>query len=303
MKKKIPVILSVDTGVDDAVAILMSLASKNLEIKLIVCGHGNASLEHFENNTIGVLELASAPQIPVILGTLPSEKRQTQIHNAHGTNGLSGVILETGNRKFSMRPAENEIFRIAQETENLHFINLGPSTTLASTITKFPEIKNKLKKIIFMGGSIEERLDTQKPYSEYNVASDPESAEIIFKSGIDILMVPTEIGRKAFLDYFDIFKTKTTNHTGEVLEKIYRNYKHRALKFGVATCDSATIFSIDCPEIFHIQPVHGFVKYFDNIGTGVCLFDFENTPNMNVVTDVDIKKFKKHYFKLLSKLP
>lgn len=303
MKNKLPVILSVDTGVDDAVAIAMAFASKNLDIKLIVCEHGNASLENVTKNTLGILELIDASGVQVVLGTLPSEKRQKQIYNAHGNNGLGGYILDSNNRTYSMRPAEDLIFDVANSNEDVCYLNLGPSTTLASAINKYPELVGKIKKIVFMGGSINERLDTQNPYAEYNVASDPESAETVLNSGISVLMVPTEIGRKAFLDYYDIFKTKTMNRTGDVFEKIFRNYRHRAVKNGVATCDSTALFAYSKPEIFTLKPVYGFVKYFDNIDTGVCLFDFNHKPNMEVVTDVDIKQFKKHYFKLLAKLP
>jgi len=303
MKKKIPVILSVDTGVDDAVAIILAVASKNIDIKLVVCSHGNTSIENVTNNTLGVLELINAPNIPVVVGSLPSPKRQKQIHNAHGSNGLGGVVLDKNNRQVISSSAEDKIYEIAKHEPDVCYINLGPSTTLANTIKKYPDLTSCISKIVFMGGSINEKLDTKKPYTEYNVASDPESAEIVLNSGIDILMVPTEIGRISFLDYYDIFKTKTLNKTGDILEKMFRNYRHRAVPNGIATCDSCSLFALLNPAIFEIKPCFGFVKYFKNVDTGVCLLDFEKTPNMHVVTNVDIKKFKKYYFKLLAKLP
>jgi len=303
MKEKIPVILSIDTGIDDAVSILLALKCKNIEIKLFVCSYGNTSIDHVATNTLGILDLANAPQIPILRGSIPSEKRQKLLYKAHGSNGMGGYIFNKTNRTLSTECAEDKIYEIANKEKNLHYINLGPSTTLASTIKKYPDINTKIKKIIFMGGSLKEKLDTKKPYTEFNIASDPESAEIVFNSKIPILMVPSEIGRKAFLDYYDIYKTKKLNKTGEILELIFRNYKHRRLPYGVATCDSTALLSLTHPEIMEIKPVYGFIKYFKNVDTGVCLFDFAQESNMEVVTDIDVKKFKKVYFNLLSKLP
>ena len=135
------------------------------------------------------------------------------------------------------------------------------------------------------------------------MASNPEAAELVFTSGIDTLIVPSEIGRIGKFDYQDIYKIKNTNYTGSFFEILFRNYKHRKVSKGVATCDCVTILSAFYPEIYEIKPVYAFIKYFDNIDSGVCLFDFNHEPNMNVCTNIDINKFKKLFFKLLKKLP
>lgn len=301
MKKKFPVILFVDTGIDDAVGIILATKLKNLDIKLIVCGHGNTTIENATNNTIGVLDIISAKDIPVVKGFEPDKLRF--IFNAHGENGLAGYQFEESSRQAINKPADALINDILKENPGTIIIQIGPNTTLAKTLVNFPDSKNYISKIILMGGSIEEKLDTTTPYTEFNISSDPESAEIVISSGIDILMVPTEMGRYAMLDYYDIYKTKNTNATGAFIEKLYRTYKHRNVENGVATCDSTTIFAASNPEIFEIKPVYGFVKYFDSVKTGVCLYDFSKPANMSVCTNINVKKFKKLLFKTLKKLP
>ena len=301
MKKKIPVILFVDTGIDDAVGIALATKLETLDIKLIVCEHGNTTIENSTNNTIGVLDTILAPNIPVIKGI--ELKNPRFIFNAHGENGLAGYTFEKTNRTPIEKNSIELIYETLKNNERVTIIELGPCTTLAQTLIAHQDSKNYIEKIVIMGGSIAEKLDTKVPYAEFNIASNPEAAEIVLSSGLDILMVPTEMGRKALLDYFDIYTTKSTNATGSFFEKLFRNYKHRAVKNGVATCDSTTIFAAVYPELFEIKPTYGFVKYFDTINSGVCLYDFDKTPNMNVCTDINVKNFKKVYFKTLKKLP
>lgn len=301
MKKKKPVILFVDTGIDDAVGIALATKLDDIDIKLIVCEHGNTTIENSTNNTIGVLDIISAPNIPVIKGVHLENPRF--IFNAHGENGLAGYTFEKSERKIIESPNVDFIYKTIKENSKVTLIELGPCTSLAETLKSHNDVKDYIEKIIIMGGSINEKLDTTKPYAEFNISSNPEAAEIVLSSGIDILMVPTEIGRKAFLDYYDIYKTKYSNLTGNFLEKLYRNYKHRAVKNGVATCDCTTVFASVYPEIFEIKPVYGFIKYFDTINSGVCLYDFNKKPNMSVCINIDIKKFKNLYFKTLRKLP
>lgn len=301
MKRKIPVILCVDTGIDDASAIFFALGCKNLDIKLFVCGYGNTSLENCARNTLNILDFANAPLIPVVMGNMPNEKRSKIIYRAHGENGLGGYILPESNRQVVDKKPEDAIYEVVCKNQNIHIITLGPLTTIASTFKKYPDIQQKIEKLIAMGGSIKEKLDTEKPYTEFNIASDPESAEIVINSGVKILMVPTEMGRIAYLDYQDIYKIKNLNYIGDLIEKLYRNYKPRGLKNCVGSFDSTTICALSNPEIMQYKPALGFVKYFDNVDTGVCLFDFNKQPNMEVAINIDPIKFKKVYFKALKK--
>ncbi|MBQ3494530.1 MAG: nucleoside hydrolase [Clostridia bacterium] len=301
MKKKIPVILCVDTGIDDAVGIALATKLKEIDIKLIVCEQGNSNIDNITKNTLGVLDTIFAPNIPVVKGHPPKINRF--IFNAHGKNGLAGYVFDESDRTFVDVEAHEAIYNVLCENQDTVIIILGPQTSVARTLTLHEDAKEKIKKLVIMAGSINEPLDTTNPYSEFNIASDPESAEIVLSSGIDILMVPSEMGRIAVLDYYDIYRTKNTNHTGAFIEKLYRKYKHRLVKKGVATCDSTTIAAFVRPDIYEIKPTYAFVKYFDSINSGICLFDFNKQPNINICTNIDVKKFKHFYFKTLKKLP
>ena len=301
MKKKKSVILCVDTGIDDVVGIAIALNLKQLDVKLLVCDQGNTTIKNTTTNTLGVLDILSAPEIPVVKGCLPENGRF--ICKAHGENGLAEYSFDNITRQAINLSAEDAIYKIAKENNSVEIIQLGPSTSTAYALKKYPDLNNYISRIIVMGGSIDEKLDTKNPYLEFNISSDPESAEIVLNSGIDILMVPSEMGLIGKLDYFDIYKTKNMNSTGLFIEKIYRGHKHRRLKSGIATCDAAAVVAAVYPEIFEIKPAYGFVKYFHSVDTGVCLFDYNKKPNLQVCTNINIKKFKKVYFKVIKKLP
>ena len=139
------------------------------------------------------------------------------------------------------------------------------------------------------------------PYPEFNAACDPEAAEVLMKSNLKIEIVPMEMGHTAYLDWQEVFKTKNTNHTGEVLEIIFRSYKDRHVKNGIATHDGCAVAYVTNPKIFKVSDVFAKVKYFDKIATGIMTVDFNKKPNSKVCISMNIKKFKKLYFKCLKK--
>ena len=301
MKKKTPVILCVDTGIDDAIGISIASMLNFVDIKLIVCDEGNSSIENITKNTMGVLDTIKAKNIPIVKGY--KDKNYRFVFSAHGNNGLSGYTFPKSEREILNDDASSVIYKTLKENQGTFVFILGPQTSIAHTLKTYPDAKNLISKLVIMCGSLNEKLDTKKPYTEFNVSSNPEAAEIVLSSGIETLIVPSEIGTTCTLDYFDIYKTKNTNYTGSFFEILFRNYHHRKVSRGVATCDLVTILAPFYSEIYEIKPVYAFVKYFDNVKTGVCLFDFDHKPNMKICTNINKDKFKKLYFKLLKKLP
>ena len=304
MKKKIPVVLCVDTGIDDAVAMFLALKNPKIDIKLFVCGRGNTTVDNTAENTFDLLDYVDAPNIPVVKGKEPSEKRKVLIRKAHGDNGLGNYEFANKTKRKPLSVSSDEaIYDVACKNQDLIIITFGPLTSLASAIDTHPDLCSKVSKLFVMGGSLLEKESNPTPRAEFNTASDPESAETVLKSNMQIVMVPSEIGRTATLDYYDIFRTKTLNSTGALLEQLFRHYNSFGFDGGLTTCDTTTLFALTNPEIFKFVPAFGEIKYFKSFNSGMCLFDFNKTPNMIVATEIDTKKFKKLYFKHLKRLP
>ena len=194
---------------------------------------------------------------------------------------------------------------IMNSPEKVTILCMSPTTNLAKLIDRHKDCWNsdKIERIVIMAGSIEELKPGEIPYAEFNISCDPESAELLFqkKPKVRIDVVPMEMGHTAYLEWQDVFKTKNTNSVGAVFEYMFRSYKDRHVKNGIATHDGCAVAYMIDPKIFEIQELYAEVKFFESIDSGVLLFDKKKQPNTTVCTKVNIKRFKKLYFKLLKK--
>lgn len=300
--EKIPVIINCDPGIDDAVAIMMALKSEKLDIKLITTDIGNVSTEIAAKNALSVLELLGAPNIPVAVGDGKCFEKERPRRAAHGKTGLGSYVFPKNSRKLVKGDAVDIMHQTLMESEEkITIICLSPPTNIAKMFRKYGVPKDKIERIVFMVGSIEQLKRGQLPYMEFNVSGDPEASQEILKSKVRLDIVPMEMGHTAYLTWQDVFKTKITNYVGSVLEIIYREYKDFHVKNGIATHDGCAIAYVTNPEIFKVEVVKATVKYYDKLGTGVFNMNFDKKPNANVCTEVDVKKFRKLYFDCLKK--
>ena len=300
--KKTPTIINFDPGIDDAVALIMAIKSEKFDIKLITTDVGNISCEQSAKNALNVLELIGAPKIPVVAGEGKCFKVERPRIMVHGKTGLGDYVFPKHNRRITKADAIDAMYKTIMEAEEkFTIICLSPPTNIAKLFTMHEDVKEKIERIVWMVGSTEQLKRGALPYKEFNVAGDPEACEVLLKSKVRIDIVPMEMGHTAYLEWQDVFKTKNMNYVGEVLEQIYRSYKDRHVKNGIATHDACAIAYILKPEIFKVEEVKVEVRYYEKLESGVLVMNFDKTPNAYTCTEVDIKKFKKIYFDCLKK--
>lgn len=301
-KLKKSLIMNCDTGIDDAVAIMMVEKNEKFDLKLITTDVGNIDPVQAAKNTNNVLELIGAKEIKVAAGDGKCLEIERERFVAHGKTGLGEYKFEKNNRKIEKRDAVEVLYEtLSGLDEKTTIVCLSPATNIAKLLRAYPNIKDKIERVVFMVGSIEKLEKGEIPYAEFNVACDPEATNVLFNSGLNIEIVPMEMGHTAYLTWQEVFKTKNLNYVGSVLEIIYRSYKDRHVKNGIATHDGCAVAYITNPEIFKVETVYAAVKYYDEIGTGVLTVDFNKKPNAKVCVSMNIKKFKKLYFKALKK--
>lgn len=302
MKKSIPVIMDVDTGIDDAVAIVMAVKDPKIDVKLVLTCHGNTTIKNITKNTLTMLATLGATHIPVAEGMASPLLIKRPHVSAHGADGLGGYEYKNPGLnllKISALEATHEI--LSKSEEPLTYVCLAPSTNVANLLIKYPEDAKKIKELVLMVGSNEPVKEGDVPYKEFNASVDPEALEKVLASGLNITIVSMEMGHTAYLDWQDVYKTKQTNVFGELLENIYRSYKDYHVKNGIATHDGCAVAYLIDRSMFEIKPAHMQVKFFESLGSGVGVVDYTEKPNVSITTKIDVKKFKKLYFKILKK--
>src|SRR5690606_8925251 len=189
----IPVILDVDTGVDDALALLFAAAHPELDLIGVSCVAGNAPLPQVVENTLRVLALAGATDVPVAAGAhRPLIESPRDASHVHGADGLAGVELPP-----AVRTAESDgavAFlrrRILASPEPVTLVALAPQTNLALLLRTHPEVAANIARIVFMGGSAS--VGNATALAEFNVWHDPEAASIVLGSGVPLLMYGLDV--------------------------------------------------------------------------------------------------------------
>jgi purine nucleosidase len=175
----VPIILDVDTGIDDAMALLYAVASPEAELRAVTCVGGNVDARQVARNTLAVLELAGRPDVEVALGNeQPLARPVETTPETHGPQGLGYAELPTPSRPLSERHGAKVIVDVARERPGeVTLVTLGPLTNLAVALEIEPNLPRLLRSWVLMGGSYRSPGNTA-PTVEWNVHCDPEAARL-----------------------------------------------------------------------------------------------------------------------------
>lgn len=308
MKK---VILDVDTGTDDAIAIMLALSSPELEVVGICSVNGNRAIDFTTENTLRVVEYMGAVQIPVHKGcALPmvstlSPGRRDKIpytgpedpeDNVHGDY----VDLPPAAIKPAPGNAVSWLIDTLMESDgDITLIPVGPLTNIAMALRAEPAIAKKIKQIVIMGGGYREVNIT--PSAEFNFWIDPEAAKIVFDSGCDITVVPLDATHAAALPVGDAGElrkmgTKAAIMTADIMEHRWRGYKNWQPMADVNTVpvhDALAVCAVINPSVLDpVVPVHADIDIGGGASDGQSIFDLDKrikraAPNVKVALGAD----------------
>lgn len=188
-----PIILDVDTGVDDALALMFAVAHPELDLLGVSCVAGNASLDRVVDNTLRVLALAGAADVPVAAGAdRPLIEPARDAGHVHGADGLAGVQLPPAARAAESERAITMLRRlILDRPEPVTLVALAPQTNLALLLRIHPEVAQNIERIVFMGGSAS--IGNATALAEFNVWHDPEAASVVLGSGVPLTMYGLDV--------------------------------------------------------------------------------------------------------------
>lgn len=257
--KKMPVILDVDLGVDDACALLLALSCSNLELLGVTTTFGNRQLERTNRNTLAFLDYIGRADIPVAKGADRPLVRSLPIYEdegpyvVHGAEGLGSAVIPEYTKKNDLLAAEDFIARLVEKnSEAVTLIPVGPMTNIAKFLIKYPHLHHKVKQISFMGGGLEKGNITQ--FAEVNIYFDAEAASIVLNTNIPIIMCPLDATLQAYITkderekIKDIENQKLSRLLFPALDYYGKFYETVGNEPGCVLHDSLAVMAIGNPE-------------------------------------------------------
>lgn len=298
----IPVWMDVDTGIDDAIALMVLHALPELDVVALSAVCGNSPLSCSYRNTRSMNTILGT-RYPVYAGAEKPLLREARHASAvHGENGLGDVEVELpADEVLCEEPMWDALYAEAvQQKGQLRLIATGPLTNVAIALTKYPDLKDHLHTILIMGGATQGGNTT--PSAEFNIYADPEAASIVFKAGVPIVMCPLDVTERILLTP-DEWKATAANgaKTGQflcdILEKPWSFHKPYG-RAGVQMHDSVPVIYLAHPELFDTEEAGVVVETKGTVTLGKTVtdlysdkqFDFKNAT---VVLDADIDAVKR----------
>src|SRR6188472_1580817 len=218
-----PIIFDTDPGHDDAIALLLALASPELEVLGVTPVSGNQTLEKTTTNALKILEFIDRADIPVHVGaSRPLVREQWVAAHVHGESGLDGPDLPAPATKPADGHAVDFMARTLEEREGVVLVPVGPLTNIALLLALHPGIQERIARIVLMGGAIAEGNVT--PAAEFNIWADPEAAHRVFTSGVDVTMVGLDVTHKALLFPKKVDELRGAGRVGDLVATLYDFY-------------------------------------------------------------------------------
>jgi len=296
--KRIPIILDGDPGHDDAIAWVLANASPVLDIRAVTSCCGNQTIEKTTYNTLRICTLIDL-HVPTAKGRVrPLIADAIIAPTVHGESGLDGPELPEPDYDVVDMDAVTLMAKVIRESnEPITLVPTGPLTNIAALLLAHPELKKKIKQISLMGGGVQ--FGNWTPAAEFNILVDPEAADVVFKSGIPIIMAGLDVTEKAMIFPEDFQRIRALgNHVAVIvadwLEFFYQF--HRSLGYdGAPVHDAVAVAALIKPEIMESKDLFVQVETTGDFCKGATIADFYNlagkAPNAKVLMGIDRQAF------------
>ncbi len=305
--KKVKCIIDCDPGVDDTVAIALSLYDRIMDIQLITTVNGNLDLDTVTRNVLHILEKFDRADIPVAKGAdKPLGKSMPNASFIHQKNGMGGYKPPKEVKKQPIDiPAVDAMYNIIKENPNeVVIIALGPHTNVGQLILKYPEVKTLIKHIYCEGcAAYGNRIEKHwKDYISFNASTDAEALKIVMESEIPITIIPSRMGRElANFNEKEVFEIRELNDVGRFFFEMYNQYwEHNYKDRRIATNDTCAVLAFREPSLFKTKKA--FVEVDTTEMYGRTNFKFTKKGNVNYAYKLNKKRMHFCFFRAIRKL-
>ncbi len=297
-----PIIIDTDPGQDDAVAILVALASPELDVLGITTVAGNVPQPLVTTNALKLCELVGRTDVPVFTGAhRPLKRKLFTAEYVHGPTGIDGTDLPDPATTAESKHAVDFIIDtcFAAGTEGVTLCPVGPLTNIASAIAGEPDIIPRIREIALMGGGFFEGGNTT-PVAEFNIYVDPDAAALVFSSGVPITVFPLDVTHKALVLPEDLDRLRAIDTpVGAAVAGMLGYYeRHDIEKYGIDGAplhDPCVIAYLIEPGLFSGKAGRVEVEIDSELTVGQTVVDWWGVtgaaPNAMVMSDVDRQGF------------
>jgi len=308
------IIIDTDPGQDDAVAILLALASPELEVLGLTAVAGNVPLSLTQKNARKICELAGRPDIKVFAGAdRPMQRRLVTAEEVHGKTGLNGPDLPEPTMALQEQHGVDFIVEtlMREPEKSVTLCPLGPLTNIALAMQRQPAIVPRIREIVLMGGGFFEGGNVT-PTAEFNIYVDPQAADIVLTSGVPIVMLPLDATHQALttaarIDAFRAMGSRVGIATAEMLAFFERFDEEKYGTDGGPLHDPCVIAYLLKPDLFSGRFINVSVETVSELTMGMTVADWwgvtKREKNVTYIRNVDHEGFFALLVERLAKLP
>ena len=297
------IIIDTDPGQDDAVAILFALGSPaEIEVLGITAVAGNVPLPLTQKNARIICELAGRPDVLVYAGCdAPLKRKLVTAEHVHGKTGLDGPVL--ADPVMALQPGHAVDFIIntlrTEASGTVTLCTLGPLTNIAAAFLKAPDIVTRVQQIVLMGGAYFE-VGNITPTAEFNIYVDPEAADIVFKSGVELVVMPLDVTHKALTNKarvaaFRALGTEPGRMVAEWTDFFERFDMQKYGSEGAPLHDPCVIAYLIDPGLFTGRHINVEIETGSDLTLGMTVADWwgvtKRKPNALFIGDVNADGF------------
>ena len=297
------IIIDTDPGQDDAVAILLALSSPDeLDVLGITTVAGNVPLDLTSKNALMICELSGKVDVPVYAGCdRPLGRALVTAEHVHGKTGLDGPNLPDPKKKLNDGHAVDFIIDTLRREKagSVTLCPLGPLTNIATALQKAPDIVDRVQEIVLMGGAYFQ-VGNITPAAEFNIYVDPQAADIVFKSGIPIVVMPLDVTHKALVtaernEAFRALGTPVGIAVAEMTDFFERFDKEKYGSSGAPLHDPCVTAYLLRPDLFTGRHVNVEIETRSELTLGMTVADWwrvtRRPANALFMGDIDADGF------------
>jgi inosine-uridine nucleoside N-ribohydrolase len=293
------IILDCDPGHDDAIALMLALASPEVEVLGVTTVSGNQTVKKTTENAIRVLDHLGREDISVVAGAQrPLVRERYLAADVHGETGLDGPELPPPARKPELEHAIDWIAKtLSAQPRPVTLVPTGPLPNIALFLARYPELEPKVARVVLMGGAIAEGNVT--PAAEFNIWADPEAAQRVFSSGLDLTMVGLDVTHKALIRKPHVDRLTHSGVAGKLVADLHGFYvEHHKRRYGwdgAPVHDAAAVAHVIDGTLLEMTDCGVIVDTGPELSRGRTYVDRWGSAgwpnNCHVAVDIDSERF------------